>query len=259
MKKFISFGGPTSDFHNTLKRICNEAKHFDYFDEIIGLTEKDLMGDTDFWNKNKEFILKNSKGYGYWIWKPYLINKELEKMNDGDILVYADAGCKINKNGKKRFLEYIEILNNDKDDYGVISFQLDYEEYMYTKNKIFEYFNFNDEIKNSYQFLAGIQIIKKNKHSVELLKRWSETSSNYELINNNLSENECAKFRDNRNDQSIFSILVKIYGSIIINDETSFNNVNDEINYPLLAKRIKYSSERPNGVRRNIRHRLHFT
>ena len=138
MKKFISFGGPTEDFHNTLKRICNEAKDFDYFNEIIGLTEKDLIEDDIFWNKNKEFILNSSKGYGYWIWKPYLINKELEKMNDGDILVYADAGCKINKNGKKRFLEYIELLNNNEKKYGVISFQLDYEEYMYTKNKIFE-------------------------------------------------------------------------------------------------------------------------
>ena len=133
----------------------------------------------------------------------------------------------------------IELLNNNEKKYGVISFQLDYEEYMYTKNKIFEYFNCDDEIKNSYQFLATVQIIKKNKHSVELLKRWSEISSNYELINNNLSENECTEFRDNRNDQSIFSILVKIYGSIIINNETTFNNVNDEINYPLLAKRIR--------------------
>jgi len=230
MKRFISFGGPTEAYHRTLNRICNEAQDFDYFDEILALTEKDLIEDDDFWEKNKDFILNNSKGYGYWLWKPYLINKELEKMNDGDILVYADAGCKINKNGKARFLEYIELLNNNEDDYGVISFQLDHEEYKYTKKKIFEYFNCTDVMKNSYQFLATVQIIKVNKHSRELIKNWSEISSNYELINNDLSENECTEFRDNRNDQSIFSILVKIYGSIIINNETTFNNQYDEIN-----------------------------
>jgi len=239
MKKFISFGGPSEVYHRTLNRICNEAKDFDYFDEIVGLTEKVLMDDVNFWEKNKEFVLKNSKGYGFWIWKPYLINKELEKMNDGDILVYTDAGCKINKNGKKRFLEYIDLLNNNENEYGVLSFQLDYEEYMYTKKKIFDYFDCSDEIKNSYQFMATSVIIKANRHSRDLIKKWSEISLNYELINNDLCDIENCKFRDNRNDQSIYSILVKIYGSIKINDETNFNNPNDETNYPILSKRLK--------------------
>ena len=53
------------------------------------------MDDSEYWNKHKNFILntKHKKGHGYYIWKPYLIQKTMNKMNDGDILLYSDAGC----------------------------------------------------------------------------------------------------------------------------------------------------------------------
>ena len=54
----------------------------------------------EFWNNHSEFILANKRGYGYWLWKPYLIMKTLEQMNDNDILVYADCGCEIESNKK---------------------------------------------------------------------------------------------------------------------------------------------------------------
>jgi len=44
-KWFITYGGPSENYHSAVKRICNEASGFDVFDEIIGYTEKDLMAD----------------------------------------------------------------------------------------------------------------------------------------------------------------------------------------------------------------------
>ena len=32
------------------------------------------------------------RGFGYWKWKSYLVTNMLEKMQNGDILVYSDAG-----------------------------------------------------------------------------------------------------------------------------------------------------------------------
>ena len=32
------------------------------------------------------------RGAGYWLWKPYLIDRVMSKLQDGDYLVYADAG-----------------------------------------------------------------------------------------------------------------------------------------------------------------------
>ena len=42
-KVFLSFGGPTENYHNAVKRIANEAKDLEIFDTIIPYTEKELL------------------------------------------------------------------------------------------------------------------------------------------------------------------------------------------------------------------------
>jgi len=140
-KKFITFGGPTSNFHYAVNRIFNEAQNIDFFDEFKCFTETNLKNDKMFWNKHGNFIENNKRGYGYWIWKSYLIKKSLETINDNDILIYCDAGCQINKNGIARLHEYVDMLNSNAENYGILSFQLQYEELLYTKNSIFEHFH----------------------------------------------------------------------------------------------------------------------
>ena len=39
----------------------------------------------------------NQRGAGYWIWKPYIIWKTLQDVEDGDIVCYIDSACLINK------------------------------------------------------------------------------------------------------------------------------------------------------------------
>jgi hypothetical protein len=72
---FVTFGGPTPNYHSAVDRICNEARSTNWFNEINGYKDSDLKSDTDFWNKHGQFIESNNRGYGYWIWKSYLIQK----------------------------------------------------------------------------------------------------------------------------------------------------------------------------------------
>ncbi|CAI5460228.1 unnamed protein product [Closterium sp. Yama58-4] len=52
--------------------------------------------DPDFTSRNNK-ILSLPRGAGYWVWKPYLILKTLlEEMEDGDLLLYADADSTTN-------------------------------------------------------------------------------------------------------------------------------------------------------------------
>lgn len=51
----------------------------------------------EFFLNNSETI-KSTRGFGYWLQKPYLINKVVLDCKDGDILVYCDAGVKIINN-----------------------------------------------------------------------------------------------------------------------------------------------------------------
>jgi hypothetical protein len=55
-------------------------------------------------------------------------------MDENDILVYADGGCKLNPNGLKRLNEYFDIVN--KSPYGILSFQLNHLEKNWTKKDL---------------------------------------------------------------------------------------------------------------------------
>jgi hypothetical protein len=238
-KIFMTFGGPTNNFYNSVTRICNEAKQLNFFTDIYGFTDIDLKQDGEFWNKHGNFIENNHRGYGYWVWKSYLIKQELNKINEDDILIYCDCGCQINAMGKERLLEYVDMLNNNKENYGLISFQLEFKEKLYTKQKIFEYFS-AQEYEELNQCLSGILILKKNNHSINIINNWHNSCCNYNLINDNTG-NENPNFIENRHDQSVLSIIVNKYGSIKIVDETYFHPTWDITGkeYPFWAKRIK--------------------
>lgn len=234
---FVTFAGPTANYHNALNRICFEAEQIKTFNKIIGYNEKNLINDKKFWNKHGNFITNNRRGFGYWLWKSYLIKKTMKEMNVNDILVYADSGCSINLNGKQRLLEYFDIVNNSK--FGILSFNLGHLEKTWTKMDIINYFGAHDLLETG-QLVATTFILRKCDHTVNLVKKWFNGCCEYNLIDdspskipNNLS------FIENRHDQSIFSILRKKLGTEIILDETYFAP-NWEItgrNFPIWATR----------------------
>jgi hypothetical protein len=240
-KTFITFGGPSQNFHNSVNRIVSEAKELNYFDEIHGYTDIDLKNATEFWNAHKNFMENSSRGYGFWIWKSYLIKTQLTTMKENDILVYCDAGCTINKNGINRLNEYIDMLNNNDNNYGIISFQLEFQEGQYTKKAIFDYFHTEEHIKMLPQCLGGILLIRKNSHSMNIIDKWYEASMNHGLIDTTLSSNESPHFIENRNDQSLLSVIVNTNGSIKLKDETYFGGAwdTDGKMYPFWATRLK--------------------
>jgi hypothetical protein len=58
-------------------------------DESIIYKPNDI--DTEYWQYNKSILLQ-PRGFGYWLWKPYFIERNLSEMKDGDLLLYTDAG-----------------------------------------------------------------------------------------------------------------------------------------------------------------------
>ena len=217
---FTTFGGPCENHHSAVDRVCSEAEQIKKFDKIIGYTEKNLINDKKFWNKHGNFIIKNKRGYGYWLWKSYLIKKTMKEMNDNDILVYVDAGCTINLNGRKRLLEYFDIVNNSK--FGILSFSLDFFEKKWCKMDIINYYEAHYLLETK-QLLAGIFILKKCNHTINLIKEWYNGCCKYNLVDDSPSNSiNDSSFIENRHDQSIFSILRKKIGSEVIDDETYF-------------------------------------
>lgn len=226
-------------FDKSKKRLHKEAIDTGWFDTVTVYGPEDL--DNDF-KCRFESILKQYKGGGYWIWKSHIIKKKLDEIKENDILIYLDSGCHINSKGKKRFEEYIDLLNNS--DEGVISFQMGHIEKVWTTKEIFNYFNIDNtsDVANSGQILGGIRIMKKTENLINLINIESKTLHNNPLLftdyYNNNQENY---FKDNRHDQSVFSVIRKMGNPILLEDETFFSPFGDEnsLKFPFWATRIK--------------------
>ena len=151
-KKFITFGGGNNNYIEAGERLINQANSLNLFDNTILYTDKYLINDKDFWNKHGNFILKNKRGYGYWLWKPYIIKITMDKMNDGDILLYLDCGCEINN--KKHSL--MSKLFEEVKEYNIIKTTTQIEK-EWNKMDLILKMNMNDEKWKTYKKFAVLR------------------------------------------------------------------------------------------------------
>jgi len=207
---FLTFGGPSRNYLDAVNRICNQAKSFGMFDNIYGMTDADLKNDYEFWDKHGKFIEQNSKGYGYWIWKSYLILKTLKYLNEGDILLYLDSGCELNVKLKSK----LELLIEKTKEKRILGSSVSSNDVKYTKKDLLEYFkleNMRDMLLKSHM-QAGCLLIMKCDMIMKFIGEWYELCQNYHFIDDSpsISLND-PKFIEHRHDQSVFNLLVKKY------------------------------------------------
>ena len=237
---FISFG-TSWNYSNSIKRIKQQSSNMNIFDTINIYTEKDI--DNEYMNKHKDFFKNNKRGYGYWMWKSYFVKNMMDKIEENDIIIYADSGCTLvnTPNAIKRLNQYITLCS--RLEVGNISFQMCFPEKSYSKMDLFKELDVTDEeMFNSGQLVGGIFVLRKCPKTIDLINTYYELSQNYHLINDDKSilSNDVS-FVDHRHDQSLFSILRKKMGTIKIPDETWHPNFNDPkvLNFPILATRIR--------------------
>lgn len=211
MNYLISFG---DDYFNYKKQILKkQAESTGWFDDVIIHSPETLE---EFFNQHKNFVT-NSRGYGYWIWKPYIILDLLEKINEGDNIFYIDSGGCILEHRNKRFEEYLEMLNSTPIlvfcDGGSCGNPPDYKEKYFQKMKVLKRFSLeNDEdFLNSGQIEGGVFICKKSQESIDFVKEWLNlvTEDNYSLVNDDDDFEQLNEYKGHRHDQSILSILSK--------------------------------------------------
>lgn len=249
-KYFCTFA--SSNMDKALDRIKKQAKNIDFFDDIFIYNEYNL--DNSFKEKFNNILKINKRGFGYWVWKPEIILKSLEKINEDDILLYCDAGCHLNKGGIKKLENYFGHVNDSELGIGAVQFCTESEnknlegsnclEKEWAKGDIFDFFEVRDKknIYNTGQFHGTVIFIKKTKNTIDFIKKWASIfEQNFNLVDDSPSKSKnFEEFKENRHDQSIFSILLKIQKT------PPFSIPDGEIwqkdwallkDYPILAKR----------------------
>ena len=239
---FCSFSD--SRFTPNLKRIEKEAKTLETFDNIFIYNEKSL--DREFVEQFKDKLRFKVRGYGFWVWKPYLILKTIQKLEEGDVLLYADTGCKLNSSAKVKLNEYIDRVRISKS--GILASQLlpFHNEKIYTKADLLEFFEVTNktEILDTPQIAATFMFIRKCDNSIRILKQWlSVFYENFKLIDDTPSiVSNDLNFVEHRHDQSVFSILYKLNEIDLIEFEEVSNKKEVLQQYPIWTIRIKKRS-----------------
>jgi hypothetical protein len=252
----------------SLLRLSKQARTFQIFDSIHLLNEADLP--LNFREAFKKKLILGSRGFGYWSWKPIVILHILNQMDDGDSLLYVDVGCHLNIMGKKRLIEYFEIL--EKTENGMLAFQadrpcpensslvydgrrlFDQPNYEWIKGDLLDYFNVrnNQGVTHSQAIGSGIIFFRKCNDAINVLEEWcSITLNHFELIDDtpSMSEN-LPGFIEHRHDQALWTLLCLKYGVKTLSAyEYWYPHINDcgifrpdwssLDNYPIHAKRDK--------------------
>jgi len=212
MNCFVTFGNGL--FEKQRQKLVKQAIDTGWFDNVIEETPDTIY---DFYSQHKSFIDRNKRGFGYWIWKPYILLKQLQKMNDGDFLFYADSGATILPHRKYRLDEYIDILNSTDKPVLTLGVQI-YTERMFQKMSVLKEFSIdgkklfeNEDFLNSDQIESGIIMCKKTDYTIQFMEKWLSMvlQDNYKFVTDSDFEEQLEGFIEHRHDQSLLSILLK--------------------------------------------------
>jgi len=275
----ISFAN--RDYIRSLRRLRRHAFFMGGFSSVTALTESDLP--ERFRQHFSEILNSNTRGFGYWSWKPEIIHNALEKLENGDLLVYLDAGCHLNARGRQRFANYLEWLCRGDND--ILAFQYRplatvpkryptekisaITDIQFTKMEVKNYFDaaFQKETNlETGSIAAGIIMIEKSAKSSEVIKLWRETTWAKPglLTDEHNPQIQHPDFIEPRHDQSLFSLILKEHGAETISaHETWIPKSHGKQpdwrplgSYPILAKRdlkpSSFSAEARRRSRKNI-------
>ncbi|WP_104721497.1 hypothetical protein [Helicobacter mesocricetorum] len=211
----VSFGDTRLGI--SICRFKQQAESLGVFDNIFIYTEASLP--LEFMEDFKERIYTinakgerlSTRGFGYWCWKPKVILMALEQIKEGDLLIYCDIGCEFEAKNRDSLLDMLKDLDNNE----MLGLVMGHLEKVWNKADLLKHFNLldNEEFLNSGQCAAGIVFLKKTPKTIQIIKEWLEVfKTHFHLVDDSPSKiPNLPEFKENRHDQSIYSILNKRY------------------------------------------------
>ena len=203
-------------YHNAKQKLISTAKMCEEVDRVHSFAPWDI--DKEFYRQNKD-IFQYFKGAGYWLWKPYFIQKVLRTMADNEYLLYLDAGSRIIDSVRP----LINLFANNK---PIICFENCQIEKYFTKRDCFIALNCNSPLyTDTNQRMATFHLWKKCAASLDFVDEWLRFAVQRPLIDDSPSKApNYPGFREHRHDQSIFSLLSKKYELEAFRDPSQFGS-----------------------------------
>jgi hypothetical protein len=225
MKKIhISFGNEL--YYKSLDLLEETSLNVGKVDKFIRYTQEWLKTE-NFWQKNLYILLK-PRGAGYWIWKPFIILKTFEQLNDGDCVLYSDAGLKVIDNLDPLFRLLKTCPNQGKIFFRVPWIGAEHKAKIWIKRDCFILTNCNEpKYWNAPMINGAISLWIKNKENIEFLNQWQHYLRDSRIVTDD--PNVCGypnfyEFKDHRHDQAVLSLLAVKNNFELFRDPTQWGN-----------------------------------
>jgi hypothetical protein len=210
---FLTFGAGDT-WPNAARRLARQAEATGLFSNVTVETGDEIFYNWPEFTAHRAFIEANPRGWGYWIWKPFLIRSHMRKLKARDVLFYLDAGFEIvNRLALNRMLALTSRSG---------SFVLSSAKYAslnaiyWCKQDLLDKMQREFSIKRTNGIpthSAGCIAFVKNQKNLSLAEDWYRiASSDAHLIHDTPSiAPQQALYFEHRGDQAIFNFLIAAY------------------------------------------------
>jgi hypothetical protein len=163
-------------------------------------------------------ILKQERGSGYWLWKPYIILETLKLARDGDVVIYLDSGdyFKNVPEGRDNLITLLERLRGSSNCICLVNNI--HSNLHYIKRDAYIHMGM-DAAKywNSIHRDASFMVFIKNPTTLTFVQEWLELCQNEQLLTDSPSQKpNLAEFREHRHDQALLTLLSYKYEQHIL-------------------------------------------
>ncbi|HLD95852.1 MAG TPA: hypothetical protein VI959_04365 [Alphaproteobacteria bacterium] len=171
--------------------------------------------DEEFLKKNP--ILNEKPGVGFWLWKPYFILKALDRLQDGEYLLYADSGFLL-RDGFRDFV--INMMTESKKDIALFAYApKDHGTAVSCASAdVFKALKCEGEAcQKSPHVMGGLVFIKNTPTTRAFIKQWLDYCCDADLLTGrNQKEPALHGHSHHQHDEGILSVLAGRENNLIV-------------------------------------------
>ncbi len=189
----------------------------------VSLWRPEDLRRTEFYDLHRD-ILTRPRGAGYWLWKPFIILSELEKLRDGDFLIYTDCG---KPELPLTISQPLPILTQWCHDHSGGMTPGVYVPHfgrnaVWTKGECFTAMDCDSGLYRDHpQMAATFSVWEKHQASMDFVRTWLHWCTVPAALLDDQIDPQLANspdFRDHRHDQSVLTLLAIKHGLKCIGD-----------------------------------------
>lgn len=157
------------------------------------------------------FETYKNNGFGFYAFKPIIILDVMNQINDGDVVIYHDAGRPEYKfEVKNNIRPLVSIVKNHYQGIGLCEGPWNHNQF--TKDKCFKLMGCDTPyIRKKTQLAANWGIYEKNPKALSFLNDWKKWCLVHDVICTSVDEQNHEGFDQHRWDQSILTNLFYLY------------------------------------------------